>query len=77
MMGAGIGAGLAYMLKADKRTLFSSIASGLSSTNAVGWFPDGTIAVAGGTPSGCVVTVIATVTGLRMCAGIVQVCRTL
>ena len=69
MMGAGIGAGIAYMLKADKLTLFSSIAAGMIGANAVGWFPDVTIAVGIGNPIGAYVTSIATVEVCRLFAG--------
>lgn len=69
MMGAGIGAGIAYMLKADKLTLFSSIAAGMIGANAVGWFPDVTIAVGVGNPIGAYVTSIATVEVCRLFAG--------
>lgn len=39
MMGAGIGAGIAYSLKCDKLTIFSCIVAGMAGANASGWLP--------------------------------------
>src|SRR5690554_30880 len=39
LMGAGIGAGIAYVLKADKLTIFSCTVAGLVGANATGYLP--------------------------------------
>ena len=51
MMGAGIGAGIAYSLKCDKLTIFSCIVAGMAGANASGWLPTLQITV-GGNPIG-------------------------
>lgn len=69
MMGAGIGAGIAYMLKADKLTLFSCIMAGMVGANAVGWLPEFTVAVGVGNPIGAYITALATAEICSLYAG--------
>ncbi len=69
MMGAGIGAGIAYALKCDKLTLFSCIAAGMIGANANGWLPDLTITVGVGNPIGAYVTSIVTAELCSLYAG--------
>lgn len=52
MMGAGIGAGIAYSLKCDKLTIFSCIVAGMAGANASGWLPTLQITVGVGNPIG-------------------------
>lgn len=52
MMGAGIGAGIAYALKCDKLTIFSCIVAGMAGANAKGWLPALEITVGVGNPIG-------------------------
>ncbi|MDD4315590.1 MAG: PTS sugar transporter subunit IIC [Clostridia bacterium] len=56
--GAGIGAGIAYALKADKLTIFSCIAAGLIGANATGYITNFAIAPGIGNPVGAYVTSI-------------------
>ena len=52
MMGAGIGAGIAYSLKCDKLTIFSCIVAGMAGANASGWLPTLQITVGVDNPIG-------------------------
>ncbi|HHU42728.1 MAG: PTS sugar transporter subunit IIC [Bacillota bacterium] len=69
MMGAGIGAGIAYMLKADKLTIFSCIVSGMVGANALGFINNFSLAVGIGNPVGAYLTSLATVEICRFVAG--------
>ena len=69
MMGAGIGAGIAYMLKTDKLTLFSCIVAGMVGANASGWLPDFSVAVSIGNPIGAYLTSLAVVEICSLYAG--------
>ena len=69
MMGAGIGAGIAYMLKTDKLTLFSCIVAGMVGANASGWLPDFSVAVSIGNPIGAYITSLAVVELCGLYAG--------
>jgi len=69
MMGAGIGAGIAYMLKTDKLTLFSCIVAGMVGANATGWLPDFAVAVGVGNPIGAYLTSLVVVEICQLYAG--------
>lgn len=69
MMGAGIGAGIAYMLKTDKLTLFSCIVAGMVGANASGWLPDFSVAVNIGNPIGAYLTSLAVAEICQLYAG--------
>ncbi|MBQ9715794.1 MAG: PTS sugar transporter subunit IIC [Clostridia bacterium] len=69
MMGAGIGAGIAYMLKTDKLTLFSCIVAGMVGANASGWLPDFSVAVSVGNPIGAYLTSLAVAEICQLYAG--------
>lgn len=67
--GAGIGAGIAYALKADKLTIFSCIVAGLVGANATGFLTDFAIAPGIGNPVGAYVTSIFAAEICRLIAG--------
>lgn len=69
MMGAGIGAGIAYMLKTDKLTLFSCIVAGMVGANASGWMSGFSVAVGIGNPIGAYLTSLAVAEICQLYAG--------
>lgn len=69
MMGAGIGAGIAYMLKADKLTIFSCIVAGMVGANATGYLGGFALAVGIGNPIGAYLTSLASVEICRLVSG--------
>lgn len=69
MMGAGIGAGIAYMLKTDKLTLFSCIVAGMVGANASGWLSGFSVAVGIGNPIGAYLTSLAVAEICQLYAG--------
>lgn len=69
LMGAGIGAGIAYVLKADKLTIFSCIVAGMVGANATGNVGNFALAVGVGNPIGAYLTSLACVEICRLVAG--------
>lgn len=69
LMGAGIGAGIAYVLKADKLTIFACTVAGLVGANATGFITDFSVGVGIGNPIGAYLTTLATVEICRLVAG--------
>lgn len=69
LMGAGIGAGIAYALKADKLTIFACTVAGLVGANATGFLLDFTVTVGIGNPIGAYLTSLFTVEICRLIAG--------
>ncbi len=67
--GAGIGAGIAYALKADKLTIFSCIVAGLVGANATGFMNNFAIAPGIGNPVGAYLTSLFAVEICRFVAG--------
>lgn len=70
-MGAGIGAGMAYMLKTDKLTMFCCIVAGLVGANytTAQFFQVGTIAMGIGNPIGAYLATIFTIEVCKLVAG--------
>jgi uncharacterized membrane protein len=68
-MGAGIGAGIAYALKADKLTIFSCIVAGLIGANATGFLTNFAIAPGIGNPIGAYLTSIFSAEICRLISG--------
>lgn len=58
MMGAGIGAGIAYSLKCDKLTIFSCVVAGMAGANAQGWLPVLEINIGVGNPIGAYIAAL-------------------
>lgn len=69
LMGAGIGAGIAYVLKADKLTIFVCTVAGIVGANATGFLPEFAVSVKIGNPIGAYLTSLATVEVCRFVAG--------
>ncbi len=68
LMGAGIGAGIAYALKADKLTIFACTVAGLVGANATGYLPSFAVSVGIGNPIGAYLTSLFTVEICRFVA---------
>lgn len=69
MMGAGIGAGIAFMLKADKLTIFSCIVAGMLGANSKGFLGDFSVGVGIGNPIGAYLAALFVVEICRLYAG--------
>lgn len=69
LMGAGIGAGIAHALKADKLTIFSCTVAGLVGANAQGFLMNFSISVGIGNPIGAYVCALITAEMCLLVAG--------
>lgn len=69
LMGAGIGAGIAYILKADKLTVFSCIVAGMLGANAKGFLPEFSVAIGIGNPVGAYLAALITAEVCGLYAG--------
>lgn len=69
LMGAGIGAGIAYVLKADKLTVFSCAVAGMIGANASGFINNFSLSVGIGNPIGAYLTALISVEICRFVSG--------
>lgn len=69
LMGAGIGAGIASMLKADKLVVFSCIVAGMTGANAQGYLGEFALNPGIGNPVGAYLATICAVEASRLVSG--------